>query len=263
VRVGAGCRAGGCRAGPAGLAACGLSGPCLRRCSRLTVPAARCAGDNVTECLGGGAQVRRAAAPPPRLPRCRDLRLRSPSACACLTSTARLPFVRAQIGADDLDSRYHTHCDPRLNAEQSLEMAFYVASRLRQSECCCWPLATGRNLRNAARCSWRRALAGGPRARAAEAASTGPHRRIPRAGAAAKAGADRSPAFPPPPQGARSCRPRRPRRPRRRPPPPSRAREALAAWWQSGAAGRQGAGGVFGAPRSAAQRAAARAACSC
>lgn len=35
---------------------------------------------------------------------------------------------------DDLNSRYHTHCDPRLNAEQSLEMAFYVASRLRQRE---------------------------------------------------------------------------------------------------------------------------------
>ena len=32
----------------------------------------------------------------------------------------------------DLSSRYHTHCDPRLNAEQALEMAFYVASRLRQ-----------------------------------------------------------------------------------------------------------------------------------
>lgn len=49
-------------------------------------------GDNVTECVGGGSQV----------------------------------------GEDDLESRYHTHCDPRLNAEQSLEMAFYVASRLRQ-----------------------------------------------------------------------------------------------------------------------------------
>lgn len=51
-------------------------------------------GDDVTECIGGGAQV----------------------------------------SADDLNSRYHTHCDPRLNAEQSLEMAFYVASRLRQRE---------------------------------------------------------------------------------------------------------------------------------
>lgn len=49
-------------------------------------------GDNVTECLGGGAS----------------------------------------IAETDLDSRYHTHCDPRLNAEQALELAFYVASRLRQ-----------------------------------------------------------------------------------------------------------------------------------
>ncbi|KAI3435857.1 hypothetical protein D9Q98_001915 [Chlorella vulgaris] len=49
-------------------------------------------GDNVTECIGGGA---------------------------CVSEL-------------DLSSRYHTHCDPRLNAEQALEMAFYVASRLRQ-----------------------------------------------------------------------------------------------------------------------------------
>lgn len=51
-------------------------------------------GDNVTECLGGGSSILEA----------------------------------------DLNSRYHTHCDPRLNAEQALEMAFYVASRLRQRE---------------------------------------------------------------------------------------------------------------------------------
>lgn len=49
-------------------------------------------GDDVTECIGGGSAV----------------------------------------GETDLDSRYHTHCDPRLNAEQALEMSFYVASRLRQ-----------------------------------------------------------------------------------------------------------------------------------
>ncbi|KAK1304410.1 hypothetical protein QJS10_CPB11g00236 [Acorus calamus] len=33
---------------------------------------------------------------------------------------------------DDLSSRYHTHCDPRLNASQSLELAFAVAERLRK-----------------------------------------------------------------------------------------------------------------------------------
>ncbi|EIE23839.1 3-deoxy-D-arabino-heptulosonate 7-phosphate synthetase [Coccomyxa subellipsoidea C-169] len=49
-------------------------------------------GDNVTECLGGGSSILET----------------------------------------DLNSRYHTHCDPRLNAEQALEMSFYVASRLAQ-----------------------------------------------------------------------------------------------------------------------------------
>lgn len=33
---------------------------------------------------------------------------------------------------DDLSSRYHTHCDPRLNASQSLELAFAIAQRLRR-----------------------------------------------------------------------------------------------------------------------------------
>jgi 3-deoxy-7-phosphoheptulonate synthase len=31
----------------------------------------------------------------------------------------------------DLADRYHTHCDPRLNADQALELAFLVAERLR------------------------------------------------------------------------------------------------------------------------------------
>jgi len=35
------------------------------------------------------------------------------------------------IGDDDLSSRYHTHCDPRLNASQSLELAFLVAEMLK------------------------------------------------------------------------------------------------------------------------------------
>ncbi|EOY24167.1 hypothetical protein QUC31_008616 [Theobroma cacao] len=33
---------------------------------------------------------------------------------------------------DDLNSRYHTHCDPRLNASQSLELAFAISERLRR-----------------------------------------------------------------------------------------------------------------------------------
>ena len=47
-------------------------------------------GEDVTECVGGGAQ----------------------------------------ISEQDLSSRYHTHCDPRLNAAQSLEIAFMVSERL-------------------------------------------------------------------------------------------------------------------------------------
>lgn len=48
-------------------------------------------GQNVTECLGGAHAVSEA----------------------------------------DLRDRYHTHCDPRLNASQALEMAFLIAERLR------------------------------------------------------------------------------------------------------------------------------------
>ncbi len=38
------------------------------------------------------------------------------------------------ISDDDLGSRYHTHCDPRLNADQSLELAFLVADRLKRGK---------------------------------------------------------------------------------------------------------------------------------
>ena len=37
--------------------------------------------------------------------------------------------VRA-VSDDDLSSRYHTACDPRLNASQSLELAFLVAEEI-------------------------------------------------------------------------------------------------------------------------------------
>ena len=49
-------------------------------------------GQNVTECVGGGRTVT----------------------------------------FDNLSSRNHTHCDPRLNASQSLELAFIVAEHLRK-----------------------------------------------------------------------------------------------------------------------------------
>ncbi len=48
-------------------------------------------GQNVTECIGGARAVRE----------------------------------------EDLSSRYHTHCDPRLNADQALELAFLIAEELR------------------------------------------------------------------------------------------------------------------------------------
>ena len=34
------------------------------------------------------------------------------------------------LSEDELSDRYHTHCDPRLNAGQALEMAFLIAERL-------------------------------------------------------------------------------------------------------------------------------------
>jgi len=42
--------------------------------------------------------------------------------------------IGGNIGAvevGDLNKRYHTHCDPRLNGNQALELAFLIAERLR------------------------------------------------------------------------------------------------------------------------------------
>ena len=36
------------------------------------------------------------------------------------------------LSADQLGDRYHTHCDPRLNADQALELAFTIAENLRK-----------------------------------------------------------------------------------------------------------------------------------
>ena len=38
-----------------------------------------------------------------------------------------------EISETNLKDRYHTHCDPRLNSSQSLELAFLIAEEL-QSE---------------------------------------------------------------------------------------------------------------------------------
>ncbi|MDN5929107.1 MAG: 3-deoxy-7-phosphoheptulonate synthase class II [Hyphomicrobiales bacterium] len=37
------------------------------------------------------------------------------------------------VTADELQDRYHTHCDPRLNADQALELAFLVAELLNKN----------------------------------------------------------------------------------------------------------------------------------
>ena len=39
-----------------------------------------------------------------------------------------------EIGEENLSDRYHTHCDPRLNANQALELAFLIAGELRREE---------------------------------------------------------------------------------------------------------------------------------
>lgn len=36
------------------------------------------------------------------------------------------------ITDENLADRYHTHCDPRLNADQSLELAFLIAESLKE-----------------------------------------------------------------------------------------------------------------------------------
>jgi 3-deoxy-7-phosphoheptulonate synthase len=37
------------------------------------------------------------------------------------------------LSEGDLADRYHTHCDPRLNADQALELAFLVAEKLKDA----------------------------------------------------------------------------------------------------------------------------------
>ena len=38
-----------------------------------------------------------------------------------------------EVNESNLADRYHTHCDPRLNATQSLELAFLVADLLTEN----------------------------------------------------------------------------------------------------------------------------------
>jgi len=39
-----------------------------------------------------------------------------------------------EVLVGDLNKRYHTHCDPRLNGNQALELAFLIAERMRKSQ---------------------------------------------------------------------------------------------------------------------------------
>ena len=38
-----------------------------------------------------------------------------------------------KISERDLSSRYHTHCDPRLNANQALELAFLISDEIKKN----------------------------------------------------------------------------------------------------------------------------------
>ena len=44
-------------------------------------------------------------------------------------STARAK----NISHTELSSRYHTHCDPRLNADQALELAFLISDEIKKN----------------------------------------------------------------------------------------------------------------------------------
>ena len=37
-----------------------------------------------------------------------------------------------RISDTDLSNRYHTHCDPRLNANQALELAFLISDEIKK-----------------------------------------------------------------------------------------------------------------------------------
>ena len=38
-----------------------------------------------------------------------------------------------KISDADLSSRYHTHCDPRLNSDQALELAFLISDEIKKN----------------------------------------------------------------------------------------------------------------------------------
>ena len=48
------------------------------------------------------------------------------------------------ITEESLSDRYHTHCDPRLNASQALELAFLIAEQLKDEHAGAAPLVLPR-----------------------------------------------------------------------------------------------------------------------
>ena len=47
-----------------------------------------------------------------------------------MSNDAVYPAGNQQISELNLSDRYHTHCDPRLNSSQSIEMAFTIAHEM-------------------------------------------------------------------------------------------------------------------------------------
>ena len=39
-----------------------------------------------------------------------------------------------KISENDLSNRYRTHCDPRLNADQALELAFLISEEIKKTQ---------------------------------------------------------------------------------------------------------------------------------
>ena len=39
----------------------------------------------------------------------------------------------SKVSDQDLSSRYHTHCDPRLNCDQALELAFLISDEIKKN----------------------------------------------------------------------------------------------------------------------------------
>lgn len=52
-----------------------------------------------------------------------------------------------ELSEEELEKRYMTHCDPRLNVEQSLDVAFLISSQLKEQR------LAGRNSGRASRAS--------------------------------------------------------------------------------------------------------------